>query len=656
MTATTSAPSTTAVDHDESTPSTTVGSMSSASTTAAAQEAEVRRMIAQARHRIELPDDDPQVPQSTGWVWLALSAFGTWAAFAPLDQGWLGWLAFVPVLWLVQRPTLTRPTLVPAYVTSLASQLASLQWMRLGDPAMYIALLALAAYLACYLPVFMNLTWLAIHRWKVPVLVAAPVVWVSLEFAKAHLLTGFAWYLLGHSQYRWLEMIQISDLGGAYMVSFVVMAGSCAIALASARMWATYQNSRDKSLASRATHAAHAPRLAWASGNSALAQILVAGLLVTTTLGYGYLRRSQAHFVPGPKMALIQGNYPASLVAKPDDSAPMYVAHVRMTGMAVAHRPDVVVWPETMFRWPLFDVPPEWTDADLKAKRPEIPVSGWRDQTIRKTLIGECQRAGAAMILGLEALVPTDEKILRYNSAAFLRPDVGLAGRYDKMHLVPFGEYLPLAQSIPALRYFLPQQLREGFGLDEGASASVFEYGKWRMVPVICFEDTVPHLVRDVVGSVSDRERGRQVDVIVNLSNDGWFHGSSELEQHLITAAFRAVETRTPIVRAVNTGISAFVDGDGAILEPEVYLDGDRKGRTSPRDPKTGAWLKQVSSAQIRTVPLDDRTSVYVRYGDWFTALCSLLVGTLLAAEAIRRIHTRWATRLVTSKREHDLP
>ncbi|ODA33679.1 apolipoprotein N-acyltransferase [Planctopirus hydrillae] len=596
-------------------------------------EAEVRRLIAQARSRIERPDDEIENPVSAGWGLLSMSAVLMWATFAPLDQGYLGWLALVPVLWLVQRPRWSKRTILAAYVTSLVSQLASLQWMRLGDPTMYVAWVALAAYIACYLPVFLLLSRLAVHRWKVPLVVAAPVIWVALEFVKAHLFTGFAWYLMGHSQYRWLEMIQISDLGGAYLVSFVVVTGACAIMMAVARLWGTWL-SRRKSAAQAATS------IEWAMGKSAVVQILAASVLISASLGYGYLRRSQANFTPGPKMALIQGNYPASLVARADDSAPIFVTHMRMTGMSVAHRPDVIVWPETMFRWPLFDVPADWTDEKLKSLRNGPPIAAWRDQTIRKTLAGEAQKAGAALILGLESIVPSEEKILRHNSAAFVRPDLGVMGRYDKIHLVPFGEYLPLSQTIPALKFFLPPEMRNSFGLDDGKSAAVFEYGKWRMVPVICFEDTVPHLVRDIVGSVSEKEQGRQVDVLVNLSNDGWFHGSSELEQHLITAAFRAVETRTPLVRAVNTGISAFIDGDGAILEPEVYLDGDRLGRTSPRDPKTGAWLKQVNSAQIRTVPLDDRTSFYVQYGDWFTALCGLLVGILLTAEFVSRCQT----------------
>ena len=102
----------------------------------------------------------------------------------------------------------------------------------------------------------------------------------------------------------------------------------------------------------------------------------------------------------------------------------------------------------------------------------------------------------------------------------------------------------------------------------------------------------------------------------------GWFHGSSELDQHLITAAFRCVENRTPMVRAVNTGVSAVIDGDGMIVEPDFFIDGDNKGRTSFVDPKTGRWNKSMNAVIIDTIPLDHRTSLYTKYGDWFAGAC----------------------------------
>jgi apolipoprotein N-acyltransferase len=133
---------------------------------------------------------------------------------------------------------------------------------------------------------------------------------------------------------------------------------------------------------------------------------------------------------------------------------------------------------------------------------------------------------------------------------------------------------------------------------------------------------------------------GKACDVLVNLTNDAWFHGSSELDQHLITAAFRCVETRTPMARCVNGGISAFIDGNGQIREPDQILvmkepfEGTRPQLTdvkTMRDPATGKWRRQFSGIIFGQVPLDPRTSLYVQYGDWFAGLCLTLTLVFLA-------------------------
>jgi len=556
-----------------------------------------------------------------------LAAVLLWCSFTPVNASPLAWIATVPLLLLIRAETRPRWTYTALYVTALIGQLATLQWMRLGDPTMYIAWVALSIYVACYTCVFVAVTRVAVHRWSTPLVVAAPIVWTGLEYARAHLLTGFSWYYLGHSQYRWLEMIQISDLVGAYGVSFAIVTTSAALALMVPHGWM---------IRLRLAHPSTGPVTASGLTLNQLIQVGSAVALFVAVLGYGYVRRAQANFQPGPRIALIQGNFVATLRMDPPPPPPdqVYLTHLRLTAMAVREQPDVVVWPESMFPWALVESEAGMTDEQLQRVTPSIPPKYWHDDATRKTLETESQRAGAALVIGLNAWRADPERLHVYNSAAFVRPDVGLTARYDKMHRVPFGEYIPLRDSLPWLSQFTPY--RGDWGLDRGQAPAVFEYGKWRMAPVICFEDTVPHLVRNVVATGSDHEQGKPVDVLLNLTNDGWFHGSSELDQHLITAAFRAVECRTPLVRAVNTGISAFIDGDGAILDPEVFLDGDARGnevpRTRPRDPRTGAWLKQLNAAQVHTVPLDPRQSLYVRFGDWFGLACLSAVGLVTLA------------------------
>lgn len=546
-----------------------------------------------------------------------LSGILMWLCFTPVNASPLAWIAPVPLLLLVRIEHRTRWMYTAIYCGSLVYQLATQQWMRLGDPTMYIAWVALSIYLAMYAVAFVSIARVAIHRYSVPLAVAAPVVWVGLEFLRAHLLTGYSWYYLGHSQYRWLELIQISDLVGAYGVSAVMMMSASALTLLVPHSWL---------IRLRLVLASTGPTTVSGLTLSQLIQLAASLAIFSSALGYGYVRRSQADFKPGPRVALIQGNFLASLRTEQPEPQEVFLTHLRMTSWSVLEHPQIVIWPEGMFPWPLMSAGPGMDEDQLLEVAPSINPKMWNDTTVRSVLLEESQRSGAALIFGLNSVEATKDGIRPHNSAIFVRPDTGLACQYDKMHLVPFGEYVPLTKYLPFLKAFSPYV--ETSGLLAGTNPAIFEYGDWRIAPVICFEDTVPHLVRGIVAAGSESEQGKQVDMLVNVTNDGWFRGSSELDQHLITAAFRAVECRTPLVRAVNTGISAIIDGDGAILEPEVFIDGDaRKNqnppRTTARDPQTGAWYKQLNAALVHTVPLDSRRSLYVQYGDWFAMLCT---------------------------------
>ena len=547
-----------------------------------------------------------------------LSGLLLWACFTPVNWSPLAWLAPVPLLLLARIEQRTRWMYLSIYLGGFVSQLAMLQWMRLGDPTMYYAWTALSVYLALYPVAFVAITRVAVHRWSIPLVVAASTVWAGLEYLKAHLLTGFAWYFLGHSQYRWLELIQISDLVGAYGVSFVIVMSASALTLLIPHSWL---------IRLKLVLPSTGPTVASGLTLSQLIQVTATIAVFGSTLGYGYVRRAQSDFKPGPRVALIQGNFVASLREDQPDPEDIYLTHLKLNASAVREQAQIIVWPESMFPWPMLSASDELSAAELREIAPMVNPEMWRDKTVHSALVEESQRSGAALIYGIESVEADRTGYHRHNSAVFVRPNNGVSGRYDKMHLVPFGEYIPLMNVLPIMRAFSPY--RDSGGVEPGNSATVFEYGDWRLAPIICFEDTVPHLVRDIVAAGSESDQGKSIDVLVNMTNDGWFHGSSELEQHLITAAFRAVECRTPMIRAVNTGISAVIDGDGAIVEPETFIDGDaRKNagsppRTTSRDPKTGAWYKQLNAAVIHTVPLDSRRSLYVRFGDWFGMTCA---------------------------------
>jgi apolipoprotein N-acyltransferase len=609
-----------------------------------------------------------------GMLLSGVSAVLLWASFTPLDWSPLAWLALLPLCVLVRLERAPMRLWLTTWVGGLLFWLPTLQWLRLGHESMYVAWFALAFYLSLYWPIFVGLSRVAVHRCGLPLIAAVPLVWTGLEFIRAHLMTGFAWYQLGHTQYRWIELIQISDVCGAYGVSGIVALGNAMLAGLVPETWLSrLKLITPVQLPSELRHLppptdAESPIRSRGVWRQQCAVILTGLLVIALTLGYGYYRRSQAEFTAGPRVALIQGNFPSSVKHDPAEFGQMYKIHEVLTGYAVPYKPDLIVWPETMFRWPLTDADPALTEHELRRIAPQVPVDHWHDPYVRKALHEMSQKSGANLVIGLDRFSVSAKGLKHFNSAALVTPDRGVADAYDKQHRVIFGEYVPLKETLPWLQAFSP--FPEDFGITAGAGPVAFDTGRWNVAPIICFEDTVPHLVRDIVRTLDATELHpilqpeRRLACLMNLTNDGWFHGSSELNQHLITSAFRAVECRTPLVRAVNTGISAVIDGDGVIREPEVFIDGDATWkkqqeqlqtvrhqnperrvplsmfdpvRSSLRDPATGLWRKSLNAALIDTVPLDNRHSAYVAYGDWFAGTCSAACGLFLFVGLIPR-------------------
>ncbi|MGC1275564.1 MAG: apolipoprotein N-acyltransferase, partial [Planctomycetaceae bacterium] len=551
------------------------------------------------------------------WLCGGASALLWFLAFFPMNWGPLAFLAPVPLLLLARIEDRPRRMYAAVYITWLAATLLALVWMAANVP-MTPAWVALSLYTALYAPLFLLGCRTAVHRLHVPLVVAAPVLWAGLELLRAHLMTGFPWYFLGHTQWRWTTLIQISDLVGAYGVSFVVMTAAAAVAVCVPEQ----VFARLRLLPVRDGIESPPPA---ASLRQKIGSVAFALVLLSATLGYGFVRTSGEHFTPGPRIALIQGNFPSDI--RPTHSpGEVWQMHNRLTAMAVSYQPDFIVWPESGYRWPLFDHDEALSDAQLavatrKLSHGEMTPAEWRDtsETVKEILGDLATQANAAMVIGLTAFTADAEHGLRrYNSATFARPEIGYEGRYDKRHRVAFGEYVPLREVFPFLHALTPYT--EGFSIDAGVRPATFHHAGHSITPLICFEDTVPHLVRNVVASAESGD-GEGIDVLVNVTNDGWFDHSSEQEQHLVTSLFRAVETRTPLVRAANTGISAVIDGDGRLVQPVAFVDGDTHEETTMFD--GGDLKKGLNAVLVADVPLDARTAPYVRTGDWFAGLCA---------------------------------
>ena len=573
------------------------------------------------------------VRSRAAWVLCPITALLLWGSFTPLDWGWLAWFALTPLLCLARSPRAMQGNLLGAWFGGALCWFATLQWMRLGDATMYPAWGAMALYSSLYFPVFLLATRSAVHRLKLPLVVAAPVVWVGLELVRSHLMTGFAWYLLGHSQYRWSAIVQISDLVGVYGVSFlIVMVNACLAGLVPVE-WLK----RNRVIPGELS----AAELAVVAGTPRGRTLAIASTLGLVALSGGYgLIRSQTQFTPGPRVGLLQANFPSSVQPEQGLDAEIYRTYRYLNGLAVQHQAELIVWPESMMPYQMLEAPASFTDQQLAALHPLIPTDRWKDRTVQNSLTTMSQESRASLIVGAGTYIGVEgqERSKHYNSAVLIQP-TGIQGRYDKIHRVPFGEYIPLRDQLPWLKSMMPTPYAEGFGLDAGHQVGVFRHQHYRLVPLICFEDTVPHLVRHAVkvSRSTDPASPGDVDCLVNLTNDGWFHGSSEHDQHLITASFRCIETRVPMVRAVNTGISAIIDGNGQIRDPDILIDLDKAKakskdpyeRTTLIDPATGKLPKLATIVQVGHIPLDPRESLYVRFGDWFALLC---LGTTLFA------------------------
>lgn len=538
-------------------------------------------------------------------VGLAVLAAGLlWLSFFPANLGFLGWIALVPFLALTVRPS-PRWVYPAAFLGGLAFGLPAVQWVRLAAPPMYLAWIGLALLLAVHFLLFVFLTrWLVLSV-RFPLLLAAPVVWVALEFGRAHIDIGFAWYLLGHTQHDYLPMIQVADVFGAYGLSFLVMMANVAIF-----QGACWLLERWRSGAVAAWFQVPIP-----TGRVCLRSAALGLVLVMASLAYGGWRLSQNEFETGPKISLVQGNVPQDMRNDPKQGDLQDQHFDELGAKAGLEAADLIVFPETSYTFHWLLVPTEQQDV--------LTLEGLR-------LLAKCRAFGvekprdwnAMVLLGINSMALGTEKFHARNSAILLGRDGTTLGQYDKCCRVPFGEYLPFVETLPFMKYLSPYDF--DYGIDAGQELTQFEIPgerPYRFGVLICYEDSVPHLAPQFLRL---QKEGRPLDFFLNISNDGWFKGSEEHEQHLVAARFRAVECRRSIARAVNMGISTVIDGNGQI----VALPGPTWGTS-----------KGVAAIVTAYIPIDHRWSLYGWWGDVLPLGCVavLLVAIVLAVVSTAR-------------------
>ncbi|MCK4283464.1 MAG: apolipoprotein N-acyltransferase, partial [Candidatus Brocadiae bacterium] len=429
----------------------------------------------------------------------------------------------------------------------------------------------------------------------------AAFLWTGLELVRAELGPGFPWLFLGYTQYRFSGLLQLAALGGVYAVSFVVFLVNASVAALVAAVL------RGPSGAARTFPAGHCLMLAFSAA------------LTIACAGAGYAVRDGIAMREGPVVGIVQQNIPRLVAEIFDERKTMEdVYRERESEVQVAAQLTaglrergvrLIVWPETTVPLPL-DVPSEMFVQD-------------RERLLQERILSYLRQLGSDMdcwfLIGAPSCLArsvTRPGSLLYgveareefgNSAVFLSPQAEYVDRYDKMRLVPFGEYIPLRDVLPFLSAFtpIPRELTPGeeeviFSLPPGEGNEPVRFGA-----LICYEDVFADLTR------SFRRKG--ADFLVNLTDEGWYPIPGELGQHLPMAVFRAVETRTTVVRAANTGISCFINPVGEVYE-----------RLEP-------WTEGALSAPLQ---LCDVVTPYVQYGDAFGLMCLVLAFALLAVLA----------------------
>jgi apolipoprotein N-acyltransferase len=469
----------------------------------------------------------------------------------------LAWVALVPLFFALENQKPLAAFLI-SYFTGFLFFLGTIYWLaHVSLPGMFIVV----AYLALYFGFFgliINYSQLSTLNSQ---LFLIPAAWVALEWARSYVFTGFGWALLGYSQSRNLPIIQIADISGAYGVSFLIAMFNVAAFLA-------IKNLRDK--------------------REYLLPVAMAAVLIVAAYGYGLFRLNNIFTGEKLKVSVVQGNIPQGQKWDERFAEEITGKYRALTESAAAEEPELIIWPET-----------------------SVPGFIEDERELLEGVKGLAVDIGTPLLVGAPRYEATKAGELYYNSAFLFLKDGSLARHYDKIHLVPFGEYVPLPSLFFFVHRFAPRPIGDFVGGKEftvlrfPVERSVKEADRnWKLMKrvgfgcLICFEDIFPDLARNFVKN--------DAGFLVNITNDAWFGKSSAAYQHAQASVFRAVENRVNVVRAANTGLSCFID---------------QKGRIVSKVSKEGEDLF-IDGFKAHEIVLSRARTVYTAYGDVFAYLC----------------------------------
>ena len=498
-----------------------------------------------------------------------LSGIMMTASFPPGRLSFLAWFALVPLFKSLENASPSTAFRL-GFIAGAVHYLTLIYWIVLvlthyGGLSILASIgpfLLLCLYLALYPAVFSVLiTRLKGHRFD---LILMACFWVCLEYLRSNLLTGFPWCLLGYTQYNHLHLIQIADLCGVYGLSFLIVLVNSAL----------YRLTKNCPGGKRSI-------LKW--------DIIFTLLMVSGALAYGHYRLTET--IPGDRhcprlrVTIVQANIDQSIKWDTAYRAKTMETYQRLTRSTCDFKPELIVWPETA-----------------------VPFFFQNEPEFSQRLFSIAKEMQATLIFGSPAYIQNNGDISYYNRAYLMGPHDQTTQRYDKTHLVPFGEYIPLKK----LLFFINRLVPAAGDFKEGDTVAPLKYEGLSPGILICFEAIFPELAR------AQTKNG--ADLLVNLTNDAWFGTTSAPYQHLSMTVLRAVENRRTIIRAANTGFSAFIEPQGRIIATSSLFREETL----------------TSSVRLSHSPL----TFYTRFGDLFalflTAISFIFIVSCLWAKRIR--------------------
>jgi len=464
----------------------------------------------------------------------------------------LAWVALVPLLVFVARRPCPLRCFYLGWLFGTAFFYGSCYWLTYSmiqtggiSPWLAFPLLLPAAILVGVFPaIFLLVLARAFRSWGTAALFLAPLLWPALEWARLE-VTGQLWNAVGYSQAYHPFLIQAARWGGVYAVGFLILLANAAVAFSLLR---------------------RTPR---ALIISVVALIVVVCLLMLSRPRSVYVEPVAA---PNASVIALQPNVPMDLGKSDEEMQQLTTRHFEMSEAALRQLKDdgkfrLVIWPES-----------------------PMSFSYGTDNPLRERLAAFAKANKTSVLLNSQELAPNDGI---YNSALLINEEGKLVAQYDKIRLLPFGEYVPLPEWLPGVGL-----IRAIVGdFTPGTNYRLMAVGKVRAGVFICIESAYPAIAR--------RFTSEGADVLINISNDGYLGPTAVMRQHLANAVFRAVENGRPVLRVTNTGITAFITESGEVRDA-----------TSGFKPDVRSWtIAQAPPVQ----------TFYTKHGDLFVIACAVL-------------------------------